>query len=222
MKKFLLKTFDYIAERVSKLPIHLKSKMHDGFHSTLGQIYNRDITQFTNKGMSKFEIIEKVSGQKISELSKEDLEIYTKWLEGRELELSQIDESFKGVLPSLFPQRYYRGITGTPEEIQNLKKGDIFTDSGYSWYTPKKSYAEDFSQYINGSANPENCTVIQTVIPAFEKISRDIELSLEEGISGINPFSSMNIVTQRNVRYEVLDKQIKNNKTYLKLKYLGV
>jgi len=213
MFKFLIKARN--AFKHIKLPFRLKSKLHDDFHCTGGQLFRREISELTTKGASKNEIIEKFSGKKISELSEQELKEYGEWIDRNISQINELDNSFNTVIPSLFRQKYYRGVFTSRAEIQTLKKGDIFTDYGYSWYTPKKSYAKDFSNGNNG-------IIIETIIPCGAKISRDINISFTDGIYGLNPLSSMNIVLPRNVKYQVLDRGIKNNRAYIKLKYLGI
>lgn len=198
-----------------KIPWRFKSKFHDNFHCTGDQCYHRIISELSKKGASKNEIIERVSGKKISEIPAQELQQWQSWLDKNVSQINQKDKSFERVIPSLFPQKYYRGIHNSDTQIQNLKQGDIYTDYGYSWFTPKKGCAKDFSQGNNG-------TIIETVIPAGAKISRDITATLEDGISGINPLTSMNIVTPRNIRYEVMKKEMKDNRMFVKLKYLGI
>lgn len=198
-----------------KIPWRFKSKLHDDFHCTGNQCYHRIISELSAKGANKTEIIERLSGKKISEIPAEEIKTWQSWLDGKVSQINQKDKSFERVIPSLFPQKYYRGVHTSDAQIQNLKPGDIYTDYGYSWFTPKKSYAKDFSRGEDGA-------IIETVIPAGAKISRDIEASLECGITGINPLSSMNVVTPRNIRYEVIKKEMKDNRIYVKLKYLGI
>ena len=49
--------------------------------------------------------------------------------------------------------------------------------------------------------------------PAGTPISRDISFN--------TIFGDKNVVLPRGVKYEVLDKKVKNNKTYITLKYLS-
>lgn len=212
MSKSLRKIFNAI--RSIKIPWRFKSKYHDNFHCTGDQIYLRQISELSSKGASKNEIIENLSGKKLSEINPQELKEFEAWLDRRITQINQQDKSFDYVVPSLFPQKYYRGLFNYGSEMQTLKKGDIFTDHGYSWFTPKKSYAEDFSHTKDG-------IMIETVIPAGTKISRDINIS-SDFISGLNPFSSMNIVLPRNSRYKVIETGVKNNQNYLKLKFLGI
>lgn len=214
MSKSLIKFFNAI--RNIKIPWRFKSKYHDNFHCTGDQIYVRKISELQAKGASKNEIIEKLSGKKLSEINPQELKEFEAWVDRRITQINQQDKSFDHVIPSLFSQKYYRGVLEADSGMQTLKKGDIFTDHGYSWFTPEKSYAKVFSQSKDG-------IMIETVFPAGTKMSRDINISFEDiSISGLNPFSSMNIVVPRNSRYKVLESGVKNNQNYLKLKFLGI
>lgn len=213
MLKLLIKVFNAIKH--IKIPFRLKSKLHDDFHCTLAQVYKRKLSKLIAQGKNKNEIIENFSGKKISELSEQELKNYGEWVDANILQMNQLDKSFDSVFPSLFSQRYYRRVFDSSSGMCNLQKGDIYTDYGYSWYAPKKSYANDFLDDNSG-------VIIETIIPRGAKISRDINISFPDGIHGLNPFSSMNVVVQRNINYEVLDRTIKDDKTYLKFKYLGI
>ena len=197
-----------------KIPWRVKNKFHDNFHCTSDQIYSRKISKLITEGADKNKIIENISGKKLSEIDSKELKELDGWIDSKIAQINQQDKAFDNVIPALFPQKYYRGVFKGDSELQNLKKGDIITDHGYSWLTPSKSYAKDFSHGDNG-------VLIETTVPAGTKISRDICVD-SDGISGLNPFTSMNIVLQRNTRYEVLEKGIKNNQNYIKLKYLGI
>lgn len=197
-----------------KIPYLFKSPLHDNFHCTGDQIYIRIISELMAKGAKKNEIIERLSGQKISEFSEHDINAYEVWIDKMISRINQQDEAFCRVIPSLFPQKYYRGVFES-SEITTLKKGDVYTDYGYSWFTPQKSYAEDFSRGKDG-------VIVETVIPFGAKISRDVEVSLFDGCTGLNPFTSMNVVVPRNTRYEVLKTFVKDGKMHVRVKYLGV
>ncbi len=205
-----------------EFPWRLKSKLHDYFHYTGNQIHTRTISECTNKNFGKSEIIERLSGKKLSELSQNEVMEWEKYVEKKISDINDIDRSFDNVIPSLFSQKYYRGMNRTPVEIQNLKVGDIYTDTGYSWFSPSKRYTREFSSFVGGGSNPKDCTIIETTIPFGEKISRDIRFSISDGVTGLNPFSSMNVVIPRNRKYKVLERNVINNKTYLKWEYLGI
>lgn len=211
MNKLLMKFCNVI--KSIKIPWRLKSKLHDNFHCTGDQLYNRKISELCLKGANRVEIIENLFGKPISEISTKDLKALEVFFDKRIATLNQQDRAFDYVIPSLFSQKYYRGVFESNTGLKSLKKGDIYTDCGYSWFTPQKSYAEDFSE-CGG-------VLIETVIPAGTKISRDIFFD-GLGVTGLNPFSSMNIVVQRNTRYKVLENTLKNNKTYIRLKRLGI
>ena len=227
----ITQTYNTLKEKIGEIsiPFRLKSKMHDEFHITGNQIYIRKFSEYKAQGLTREQMLQKFFD--VEKLSPEEIEQCYKWIDNIAETIDKIDKSFENVIPSLTPETYYRGIVEDADSrviqiIQNAKAGDIITpDLGYSWLTPKESYARNYADYVDGKPSPENCVVMVIQTPAGAKFSRDISIDFSDGnilgISGMNPYSSMNVVTQRAVQYEVLGKEIKDGRTYITLKYLG-
>ena len=225
------KIYETVKEKIQdiSIPFRLKSKMHDEFHITGNQIYYRKFSEYEAEGLSKEDMLHKFFN--VEKLSQEEIQQCYTWLDNIAETRAKIDKSFDTVIPSLTPETYYRGIIDSPNSqviqiIQNAKVGDIITpNEGYAWYTPKESYAKDYSSNLEGQSSPESCIVMEIHTPAGAKLSRDISINLSDGnilgIQGMNPYGSMNVVTQRGIQYEVLGKEVKDGRTYIKLKYLG-
>ena len=215
-----------------KIPYRLKSKLHDDFHVTGDMVMLRSYCNAVADGLTREQIFDKFFDR--SRLSADEIPQAYEWIDNLAKRINDIDDSFKRVIPALTPETYYRGIKDDADSrvmqiIQNAQVGDIIVpDAGYSWYTPKASYAEGFASSIaqdnSKIASPDRCVVMKIKTPAGARFSRDITVGFDDGIpeiSGINPYSSMNVVTQRAIQYKVLDKEVKNGRTYITLQYLG-
>ena len=197
----------------------LQSKMQDVFHQTGSQIRIRTFLENESLGLSEAEIAEKMFPKTFADKENtQDKQIVLDFMQTLKKRINDLDDSFKNLVPSLFPKTYYRGVVGDSSNraikiVNDAKVGDIIQpDLGYPFLASKKSYAEDYSQYVGGYSNPENCVVMIIKTPIGTPISRDISFNTVLG--------DKNVVLPRGVKYEVLDKEIKNNKTYITLKYL--
>ena len=198
----------------------LQSSMQDEFHITGSQIRIRSFLEHESKGLSDREIAEKMFPQTFAEKENdEDKQMVLDFMQTLRTRIKKIDDSFKKLIPSLMPKTYYRGVVGSSENraikiVNEAKVGDVIQpDLGYPFLASKLSYAEEYSQYLGGDANPENCVVMIIKTPIGTPISRDISFNTILG--------DKNVVLPRGVKYEVLDKEVKNNKTYITLKYLN-
>ena len=210
------------------IPYRVKSKYQDDFHCTSNQIYIRKYIEYKQSGLSIDDMAKKWYGDAYNNLTKDDLVEFGKYLDRLEQKIKDIDASFEQVIPALIPMTYYRGMilkqgSRELEEFINAKVGDtIQPDLGYSWASPKKSYADDYAEYCDGSSSKENCVVMKIKTPAGSKLSRDVDIDLSEfEFHGLNPYSSMNVVFKRGVSYKVLKKEVIDNKIYVTVKYLG-
>ena len=202
------------------IPYRLESKMQDNFHSTSQQIHIRKYLEYKNQGLSDEEIAKKMFSKTFeSEGNEESKKEILEFIQKIGSKVKDIDNSFKTVIPSITPKTYYRGVIGDNKNrairiINESKVGDVIQpDLGYPFLASKKEYAESYSSYTNGKANPENCVVMIIKTPIGTPVSRDVKFNL---------FSlDNNVVLPRGVKYEVLDKEIKNDKTYITLKYLS-
>ena len=204
----------------SVIPYRLESKLQDDFHSTSQQIYIRTYLEYKNQGLSDEEIAKKMFQKTFeSDENEEAKKEVLNFVQKIGNKIADIDNSFKTVIPSLAPKTYYRGVIGDNKNraisvINDAKVGDVIQpDLGYPFLASKKEYAESYSSYTNGKSNPENCVVMIVKTPAGTPISRDVKFNL---LSLDN-----NVVLPRGVKYEVLDKEVKNDKTYITLKYLS-
>ena len=194
--------------------------MQDEFHCTGSQIRIRSFLEHESKGLSDREIAEKMFPQTFTEKENyEDKQIVLDFMKTIRTRIKALDDSFKKIIPSLMPKTYYRGVIGDSSNraiktVNEAKVGDIIQpDLGYPFLASKISYAERYSQYVDGEANPENCVVMIIKTPVGTPISRDISFNSILG--------DKNVVLPRGVKYEVLDKEVKNDKTYITLKYLN-
>lgn len=210
------------------IPYRIKSKHQDDFHCTGNQIRIRKYIEYKQNGLSVDDIAKKWYGDAYKNLTKDDLAEFGKYLDRLEQKIKDIDASFEQVIPALIPMTYYRGMileqgSRELEEFINAKVGDtIQPDLGYSWASPKKSYADNYAEYCDGSSSKENCVVMKIKTPAGSKLSRDVDIDLSEfEFHGLNPYSSMNVVFKRGVSYKVLKKEVIDNKIYVTVKYLG-
>ena len=208
------------------IPFRLKSKLHDRFHETLNAVYYRKISEFQEAGLSHDEMIrEFFDTDKFLENNWKEAK---KWLTDMEKRMEELDKSFDFVIPALGPETYYRGIceksdTRTLQVIKNANIGDIIVpDCGYAWGTPQLSYAKDYAQISGRKANPDNSVIMEIKTSAGTTLSRDIYFNLLDGLVAINPYYNVNVVFRRNAQYKVLKKEIKDNITYITLKYMGV
>lgn len=201
------------------IPFKLQSKMQDEFHATSSQIYMRKYLDLKSQGFSDEEIARKMFPSSFERGKEDEIKEVVNYVSVIHKRIDDIDASFKEVVPSLFPKTYYRGIVDSSSNralktINEAEIGDIIKpDLGYPFMASKKEYAEGYSQYTDGSSNPETCAVMIIKTPAGTPISRDISFNLFSGDS--------NAVLARGANFKVLDKQIKNNKTYITLQYLN-
>ncbi len=206
-------------EKKASIPYRLESKMQDAFHVTGEQIRMRRYLEFRNQGLSDEEVAEKMFPLTFENANPEEVEEVTNYTKKLHKKVDDIDASFKKVIPSLFPKTYYRGVVGDNEnrairEINNAEIGDVIVpDLGYPFMASKLEYTEGYSQYVGGTATPDTCAVMIIKTPAGTPISRDITF---ESILG-----ERNAVLARGAKFEVQKKEIKNNKTYITLKYLS-
>lgn len=199
------------------IPIRLQSKMQDSFHSTSRQVMIRSLLELKEKGLTDEEIA-KVWYK--AEYENDKTEVKKEHLEAIEITkklLKETDDAFSCVVPSMLPKTYYRGvlIDKTSRVAEIIKKAEIKDviqpDLGYSFLASKKSYAESYADYASGKPDPTTCIVMKIKTPIGTPISRDITFAPLEG----------NVVLARGAKFEVLDKEIKDGKTYITLKYLS-
>ena len=209
------------AKKADKAPIpyRLQSKLQDDFHITGRQVRIRDFLEKQSQGLSNEEIAKATFSTTFESGSEEEKAEVLAYTQNMQKKIDELDASFKKVIPSLFPKTYYRGIVDSSsnralEVIKEAKVGDVIKpDLGYPFMASKLEYAEGFSQYTDGSSDPETCAVMIIKTPAGTPISRDISFNLFSGDS--------NAVLARGANFEVLDKKIENNKTYITLQYLN-
>ena len=209
------------AQKVEKtgVPFRLQSKMQDEFHATSSQIRMRNYLELKTQGLNDEEITAKMFPQSCVSENIEEKQAVVDYVKKLHKKIDDIDASFKNVVPSLFPKTYYRGIVDSSSNralktINKAEIGDIIKpDLGYPFMASKLEYAEGYSQYTDGSSNPETCAVMIIKTPAGTPISRDISFN--------TIFGDKNAVLARGANFKVLDKQIKNNKTYITLQYLN-
>ena len=203
----------------SSMPYLLQSPLQDEFHITSTQIIMRKYLEFKEQGLTDEEITAKMFPQSYVSDDIEEKQAVVDYVGKLHKKIDDIDASFKKVIPSLFPKTYYRGIVDSSsnralEVIKEAKVGDVIKpDLGYPFMASKLEYAEDFSSYTDGSSDPETCAVMIIKTPAGTPISRDISFNM---FSGDN-----NSVLARGANFEVLDKKIENNRTYITLQYLN-
>ena len=199
------------------IPTRLQSKMQDSFHSTSRQVMIRSLLELKEKGLTNEEIA-KVWYK--AEYENDKTEVKKEHLEAIEITkklLKETDDAFSCVVPSMLPKTYYRGvlIDKTSRVAEIIKKAEIKDviqpDLGYSFLASKKSYAESYADYASGKSDPTTCIVMKIKTPIGTPISRDITFAPLEG----------NVVLARGAKFEVLDKEIKDGKTYITLKYLS-
>ncbi len=201
------------------IPYLLQTPLQDEFHITSTQIRMRKYLEFREQGLTDEEITAKMFPQSYVSDDIEEKQAVVDYVGKLHKTIDDIDASFKKVIPSLFPKTYYRGIVDSSsnralEVIKEAKVGDVIKpDLGYPFMASKLEYAEDFSSYTDGSSDPETCAVMIIKTPAGTPISRDISFNM---FSGDN-----NTVLARGANFEVLDKKIENNKTYITLQYLN-
>ena len=209
------------AKKIEKAPIpyRLQSEMQDEFHITGSQLRIRDYLEKQSQGLSKEEIAIKTFPTTFESGTDEEKQEVIAYIDKLQKRIDDIDASFKKVIPSLFPKTYYRGIVDSSSNraldvIKEAKVGDVIKpDLGYPFMASKLEYAEGYSQYTDGSSDPDTCAVMIIKTPAGTPISRDISFNLFSGDS--------NAVLARGANFEVLDKKIENNKTYITLQYLN-
>ena len=226
--KAAIELFDKAIEKFGdiKIPFRLKSKYQDIFHITGEALNLRRISEYEADGLSREDMIRKM--YHTEKFSQEDWNAAYKWLDNLFETREKIDKSFDRIIPALTPMTYYRGMILDSEFdsrakniIQNAKPGDvIIPDQGFAWASPQKKDAEGFSRYTNGNSDPETCIVMEIVTHAGDTLSRDINLDYIE--DSYNPYTNMNVVFRRAAKYRVISKEVKNNKTYIKLEYIGV
>ena len=201
------------------IPYRLQSKLQDDFHITSRQLRIRDFLEKQSQGLSNEEIAKATFPKTFESGSDEEKAEVLAYTQNMQKRIDELDDSFKKVIPSLFPKTYYRGIVDSSsnralEVIKEAKVGDVIKpDLGYPFMASKLKYAEGFSQYTDGSSDPETCAVMIIKTPAGTPISRDISFNMFSGDS--------NAVLARGANFEVLDKKIENNKTYITLRYLN-
>lgn len=201
------------------IPYRLQSKMQDEFHITSTQVRIRAFLEKQSQGLSNEEIAKAMFPKTFETGSEEEKAEVVAYTQNLQKKIDDIDASFAKVIPSLAGKTYYRGIVDSSsnralEVIKEAKVGDVIKpDLGYPFMASKLEYAEDYSQYTDGSSNPETCAVMIIKTPAGTPISRDISFNMFSGDS--------NAVLARGANFEVLNKEIKNNKTYITLKYLN-
>lgn len=206
------------SQKVS-IPFRLQSKMQDEFHTTSTQIRMRNYLEFQSQGLTDEEIATKMFPQSYVSDDIEEKQAVVDYVGKLHKKIDDIDASFKKVIPSLFPKTYYRGIVDSSsnralEVIKEAKVGDIIKpDLGYPFMASKLEYAEDYSSYTDGSSEPETCAVMIIKTPSGTPISRDISFN--------TVFGDKNAVLARGANFEVLDKKIENNRTYITLQYLN-
>lgn len=201
------------------IPFRLQSKMQDEFHATSSQIRMRSYLDFKSQGLTDEEIARKMFPSTFEKGKEDEIKEVIDYISVIHKRIDDIDASFKNVVPSLLPKTYYRGIVDSSSNralktINEAEIGDIIKpDLGYPFMASKLEYAEGYSQYTDGSSNPETCAVMIIKTPAGTPISRDISFN--------TIFGDKNAVLARGANFKVLDKQIKNNKTYITLQYLN-
>ena len=200
-------------------PYRLNSPYQDDFHATSSQIYIRDYLEMVEQGMDDIAIINNMFPT-TSNLPESKLEPYKEFIDKLKEQIKKTDESFKKIIPMMFPKTYYRGVCSSKDNrciktVSNAQKGDIIKpDLGYPFATSKKSYAIDYATDTQGGKSPEKSILMEIKTPAGVRLARHIAYSSK------NPFAEQNVVFPRGVSYEVLDKQEKDGFTYIKLKYL--
>lgn len=194
--------------------------MQDEFHCTGSQIRIRTFLENKEQGLSDREIAEKMFPKTFAESGNEsDKKIVLDFMQTLKTRIKELDNSFKKLIPALMPKTYYRGVVGNSSNraiktVSEAKVGDIIQpDLGYPFFASKLSYAEEYAEYTNGQLNPENCVVMIVKTPIGTPISRDISFNTILG--------DKNVVLPRGIKYEVLDKEVKKDKTYITLKYLS-
>ena len=201
------------------IPFRLQSKMQDEFHATSSQIRMRSYLNFKSQGLTDEEIARKMFPSTFEKGKEDEIKEVIDYISVIHKRIDDIDASFKNLVPSLLPKTYYRGIVDSSSNralktINEAEIGDIIKpDLGYPFMASKLEYAEGYSQYTDGSSNPETCAVMIIKTPAGTPISRDISFN--------TIFGDKNAVLARGANFKVLDKQIKNNKTYITLQYLN-
>ncbi len=206
--------------RKDTIPFRLESKFQDEFHLTGQQIRIRHYLEFKEKGLSDEEIATKMFAPRDNrEETAEEKQVKIDYIKKLGAKIKETDESFKKTIPSLFPKTYYRGIVESDDNraikiINESQIGDIIKpDLGYPFLASKMSYAESYSRYVNGQSSPKNCIVMIIKTPSGTPISRDISFNSILG--------DKNVVLARGANYKVLNKEIKNNRTYITLEYLS-
>ena len=224
--KLDVKSFDSVSfsskqvETKKTLPFRLESKMQDDFHITSQQVRIRHYLELKKEGLSDEQIAREMFPKTFSEEgTDEQRKEVINYIQKSSERIKELDASFKTVVPSLVPKTYYRGIVADADNraiktVSEAKVGDVIQPNlWYPFWAPKLKYAEDYASNSSGNSNPENCFVMIVKTPAGTPISRDITFNL---------FSlDNNVVFPRGVKYEVLEKEVKNNKTYITLKYLS-
>ena len=206
------------SEKLS-VPYLLQSPLQDEFHVTSTQIRMRNYLEYKEQGLSDDEITELMFSKTFEGAKEEEMKQVLDYVSSLHKRIDDIDASFKKVIPSLFPKTYYRGVVDSSSNraldvIKEAKVGDVIKpDVGYPFMASRLDYAEGYSQYTDGSSDPETCAVMIIKTPAGTPISRDISFNILSG--------DANAVLARGANFKVLDKQIKNNKTYITLQYLN-
>ena len=198
----------------------LQSKLQDEFHITSNQIYIRKYLDCVSKKLNFDEILAQFF-PKVSEAGEKEKQELANWLNNLIKNIKALDSSFDEIIPTIIPKTYYRGVISLDggnraiDVINNAKKGDkIVPDLGYAFASSSKKYASDCASAISGKPYPDKSAVMAIKTPAGTKVARDLSYCK-------NPFGYHNIVYQRGVEYEVLDKTIQDGKTFITLKYLG-
>ena len=200
------------------IPYRLNSKMQDEFHVTSSQIHIRSYLELKEQVLSDDEILSKMFSNYSKNLPDSEKTGYYDFLNSIKSNISKIDSEFDKIIPLIIPKTFYRGITAdsysgrTFKILNEAKKGDvIIPDLGYPFVSSSKKLAEGYAEYSDGTADPKNCIVMKIKLPAGTRIARDLKY--------LRP-NEYNVVLKRGISYEVLDKEIKDNKTYITLKYL--
>ena len=211
----------YFSGPKKHLPVvryRIESKMQSDFHVTSQQVTIRKYLKYKEEGLTNIEIAAKMFAIPMDEITTRGFEPYIEYVDKIEKDIEKKDRSFKQIIPKIFPKTYYRGIVDTPGGdlitlLKNANVGDvIIPDLGYSFMASDLRYAKNHAKYTDGSSSPTTCVLMEARIPSGVPVSHDITYN--------TIFGDKNIVLPRGARYCVLDKEIKDDVLYLKLKYL--
>ena len=201
-----------------QFPPRLQSKYQDILNTESQQLYIKKYLELFEIGLNDNEIVNNIFHVSTPLKAEEQIQ-FKIWLNGIRATIKKLDASFDELIPSLKSATFYRAITDrdtnrTKNIINNAQKGDlIIPDISYSFATSNKNTAIKHLNYFNDYSKIDKNILMIIKTPRGIKYSRD--LSNKDNFLGIQ-----NVVFQRGVKYQVLNKDNNNNNTIITLEYL--